>query len=124
MAKIKIKGYRRSGFYKDVKPGPGVKMGRIAPTRVRGHMRKDTGKPGRTPEGKMWFEPGRKINWSKEEPQKIRLSRAIASRPKSLSSHDRNLSAFRALNALANVTTDRETETLARKDARALRRRL
>jgi len=124
MTRIRIKGYKRKGYIKDVKPGPGVKKGRISATTVRGHLRVDKGKPGRTPKAQRWFKPTRRLGWDKDMPQEKRLRVAIASRPGSWDMHRKNLSAFRALNALANVTTDRETETKARQDARVLRRRL
>lgn len=122
--KIRIKGYRRKGFVKDVKPGPGVRRKRIKATGVRGHMRKDLGKPGRTPKSERWFKPKRGLGWEKDMPQEKRIRVAIASRPSNWSQKKRVLSASRALQALANITTDKETERLAEKDALVLRRRL
>ena len=123
MRKLRIKGYKRKSFVKDVKPGLGVKRKRIKATNVRGHLRPDKGKPGRTPKSERWFKPKRSLNWTKNEPQRVRLRKAIASRPQK-SMDAKELSALRALNALANVTTDKKTERLAREDVRALRRRL
>jgi len=124
MVKIKIQGYKRKGFIKDVKKGSGIRMKYISPTKVRGHMRKDTGKPGKTREEDKWFEPGRHTGWSKDEPQKKRINTIMLSQSKSLTPHNRTLRAFRQLNSLANVTTDKSTEIEARKDAAILRRRL
>lgn len=128
MARIRIKrkAYKRKGYVRDVKSGTGVRKRRIKPTKVRAtsYMAKDTGKPGRTPKAKRWYKPTRKLGWDKDMPQEKRLRVAVTSRPKDWSLSKRNLSAFRALNALANVTTDKETEQRARKDAAVLRRRL
>jgi len=124
MGKIKIKGYKRKGFTKDVKKGPGIIMKYIPPTEVRGHMRIDKGKPGRTREEDKWYEPGRHTGWSKDDSQNKRIRVILASQSKSLSPHNRTLRAFRQLNSLSNVTTDRETASEARKDVEVLRRRL
>lgn len=104
MAKIKIKGYTK---------GSGV--------RVRGHLKKDTGKPGRTPESEKWYEPGRHTGWDKEEPQEKRIRTILTSQSKALTPHNRRLRAFRQLNSLANVTADLETKQKARSDAIAIR---
>lgn len=73
---------------------------------------RDRGKPGRTPRRKRWFKPSIETGWSKELPMNVR-------RAKTLKAHkgDR-LATARSLNALANVTTDKRTEQLARADAR------
>lgn len=124
MAKIRIKGYKRKSFVKDVMPGHGVRMARIEGTFVRGHTREDKGHPGKTPKSEKWFQPKRELGWSKDEPQKIRIRRAISSRPSNWSYDKRVLSSARALQALANVSTDRETTQKAKADAAVLRRRI
>lgn len=45
------KAHRRKGYRKDIKPGPGVRMGYVRPTRVKGATFKirDVGAPGRGP---------------------------------------------------------------------------
>jgi len=56
--------------------------------------------------------------WSKSQPIGLRRGKAIASRPKNWTPAHRRLSAGRALVALANVTKDKRTRELARRDAR------
>lgn len=58
-----------------------------------------------------WFEPGKRLNWSKEDGQARRRRNALNSR------HGSYLKAARALMALANVTQDEETKRKARSDA-------
>jgi len=82
-------------------------------TRVKpaNFMVKDRGKKGRTPKGKQWYNPQVHMGWSKEDDAETR--RRVA-----LNAHDGDvLSTARALDALAKVTTDRETKRLARADA-------
>jgi len=55
--------------------------------------------------------------WKKTQSTGVRRRCALASRPKNLSLYDRRLSTARALTALANVTTDRRTKELAKRDA-------
>lgn len=93
-------------------------------TEVRGHLTPDKGKPGHTPKKDRWFAPKRPLNWEKDESQEKRIRMAIASRPKNMTPHNRILSASRALQSLANVSTDRETVEKASSDAKTLRRRL
>jgi len=57
------------------------------------------------------------LGWRKTQSTGVRRRNALASRPANWSLHKRRLSTARALTALANVTTDRKTEELARKDA-------
>ncbi len=79
---------------------------------------------------KKWFQeavrekPPYHLGWKKDVAQEKRIRAAIASRPKNWSRHRRILSAMRALQALANVTKDRETRMKAKKDIEVLRRRL
>jgi len=74
----------------------------------------DKGKPGKTPKAKQWYEPGIETGWEKEQPPNTR-------RAKVLRAHKGDeLSSAQSLQALANVTTDRETEKRARADAKHL----
>lgn len=57
------------------------------------------------------------LGWRKIQSTGVRRRAALASRPKSWSLDKRRLSTARALTALANVTTDRRTRELAKKDA-------
>lgn len=72
---------------------------------------------------KKWYEkavrekPPYTLGWRKTQSTGVRRRAALASRPKNWSLHKRRLSTARALTALANVTTDRRTKELARKDA-------
>jgi len=73
---------------------------------------------------KKWFrkavmrKPPYTLGWRKSLSARTRRSKALASRPKAWSLDRKRLSAARALTALANVTKDRRTKELARKDAR------
>ena len=72
---------------------------------------KDKGKPGKTPESEKWYQHNVEMNWHKDEPVKMRRANA-------LKAHNGNeLATARALQALANVTTDAETAKLAKADA-------
>jgi len=72
---------------------------------------------------KKWFrkavrkKPPYHLGWKKTQSTATRRRKAIASRPKSWSLKKRRTSAGRALTALANVTKDKRTKTLARRDA-------
>jgi len=75
------------------------------------YLTKDKGKPGRTPKRKRWFEPGVKMGWEKDMPMAKR--RGLV-----LKAHGGDyLATARALQALANVTTDRETKKKAKAEA-------
>lgn len=58
-----------------------------------------------------------KLGWKKTDSMEKRRRRALASRPKNWSLKNKYLSVARALQALANVTRDRETRMKAKKDA-------
>lgn len=62
--------------------------------------------------GKNWFETGKPLNWSKDDSMTTRRRAALKSR------RGDYLKTARALNALANVTQDKETERKARADAK------
>ncbi len=72
---------------------------------------KDKGEPGKTPESEKWYRHNVEMNWHKNEPADIRRASA-------LNAHKGDeLATARALQALANVTTDAETAKLAKDDA-------
>jgi hypothetical protein len=98
MAQIKVT--RKSYIRKD-----GIK--------VKGttYYAKDRGKPGKTPESEKWYQHNVEMNWHKDQPAEMRRTNALRA-------HSGNkLAAARALQALANVTTDLETAKLAKIDA-------
>lgn len=72
---------------------------------------------------KKWYvkavreKPPYNLGWKKTQSTGVRRRAALSSRPKNWGLDKRRLSAARALNALANVTTDKRTEELARRDA-------
>ena len=73
---------------------------------------------------KEWFKkavnarpPNNLGGWNKSQSTVTRRRLALESRPKNWSLHRRRLSAGRALQALANVTKDKRTAELAKRDA-------
>lgn len=58
-----------------------------------------------------WFEPGKHTGWSKDDGQATRRRAVLKSR------QGNYLRAARALQALANVTQDKETQRKAHSDA-------
>ena len=72
---------------------------------------KDKGKPGKTPESEKFYHPKVEMHWHKDQSVEVRRANA-------LKAHNGNeLATARALQALANVTTDAETAKLAKADA-------
>ena len=73
---------------------------------------------------KKWFReavqkrPPYKLGWKKTQSTETRRRKALESRPKNWSLKKRRLSAGRGLIALSNVTKDKRTKELARRDAR------
>lgn len=59
-----------------------------------------------------WYEHGKSLNWHKDDSQSKRRQAALKSRRGNV------LKTARALQSLANVTTDRETKRKAQADAR------
>ena len=57
-------------------------------------------------------------SWAKGKPASARRRAAISSRPSNWSLHKKRLSAGRALLALANVTQDRATRNVAKRDSK------
>jgi len=87
---------------------------RVKSAKVRSSVLKveDKGAPGRTPKARRWFEPQVETGWEKGQSEGIR-------RAKVLDAHKGDeLASARAMGALANVTTDRETRGKARADAK------
>jgi hypothetical protein len=98
MAQIKVirKGYvRRDG------------------TAVKGttYYVEDKGKPGKTPDRERWYQHDVKMNWHKTDAAELRRANALEAHKGD------ELATARALQALANVTTDVETARLAKLDA-------
>jgi len=103
---VKREGYPRRAYIR--KDGVRVKAAQIGPTTFR---IKDEGKAGKTPKEKQWFDPQVETGWKKEQPQSIR-------RHKVLRAHRGDeLASARGMQALANVSPDRETASKARSDA-------
>jgi hypothetical protein len=110
--KVRRSGYHRSGYTR--KDGT-----RVAPTRVGPSCVPDTGAPGKTPSSKKFLpELGPKpLNgWHKEQSESER-----ASKLRGLARKRGCREALRTVNAIANVTTDRETERKLRSDYKKLR---
>jgi hypothetical protein len=72
---------------------------------------KDRGKKGRTPKSKRWYKPKVKMDWEKGMPMAQRRRNALRAHGGD------ELSTARALQALANVTTDNATKVKAKADA-------
>ena len=78
----------------------------------RGYATPDKGRKGRTPKGEQWFEPSVESGWRKNMSASERRSLVLQAHGGDI------LAAARAMNALANVTTDSATKTAARADAK------
>ncbi len=72
---------------------------------------KDKGKPGKTPESEKFYHPKVQMHWHKDQSAEVRRANALKAR------NGNELATARALQALANVTTDAETAKLAKADA-------
>jgi phage/plasmid-associated DNA primase len=82
-------------------------------TMVKGitYYTRDKGKQGKTPESEKFYRPKVEMHWHKDQPAKMRRTNA-------LKAHEGDeLATARALQALANVTTDIQTAKLAKIDA-------
>lgn len=81
--------------------------------RIKGstYLTKDRGKRGRTPKSERWYETQVETEWHKELDKKTRRALALKGHKGDL------LATARGLQALSNVTTDRETKAKARADA-------
>jgi hypothetical protein len=82
-------------------------------TSVKGttYYTEDKGKRGKTPESEKWYQHVVEMNWHKDQPSDVRQTNALTAHKGD------ELAAGRALQALANVTTDVETARLAKADA-------
>ena len=110
--KIKRKAYDRKAYTR--KDGTKVRASHVPGSNFKV---RDRGKPGRTPRSEQFYNPQVKMGWKKNQPARTR-------RAKALRSHGGDtLATARALQALANVTTDRKTRELASADARYFFRR-
>jgi len=66
---------------------------------------------------KLWFNPKSHSGWSKSQTATTRRRKLLSSTIKSKSFHDRYVAAGRKIQSLANVSRDKRTSELARKDA-------
>jgi len=64
-----------------------------------------------------WFNPKKHTGWKKSQTARSRRQHLIRYTDKRKNMHNRYVQAGRRVQALANVTTDPETEKLARRDA-------
>lgn len=104
---VKRKGHTRRAYLRE--DGTRVKFTKVSPSTFK---IEDRGQPGRTPEDKRWFNPQVDTGWEKTQPEAER-------RVNVLTAHGGDeLASGRAMQALANVTTDRETKRAARDDAK------
>lgn len=89
-------------------------MGKIRVKDKRGYsyLRKDVGKPGKTPKSERWFEPGKHTGWEADMPAAERRELVLEAFGGDY------LAAARSKQELANVTTDRPTKVAALADAR------
>ncbi len=88
---------------------------------VKGHLRKDVGKPGRTPEVKRWYRPvGTLGGWRADMPMKARrriLVRLVHTPGQGYAK------TIRKLNSLRNVSTSRLVDAVTKADMEFLRRK-
>ena len=102
---IDRKAHRRKAHKRD---GTHVKGSRVDRTRFRA---KDMGKLGRTPKSKRWYEHKVETGWEKGMPS-MKRRRLV------LRAHKGDyLASGRAMQALSNITTDKETRVRSRSDA-------
>jgi len=108
MAKLRIqrKGYHRKGYTR--KDGTRVKASNVGPSSF---LARDGGRPGRTPKSEQFYHPKVEMGWHKGQSATIRRRLALKAHGGD------SLATARALQALANVTTDSATARLARQDA-------
>lgn len=110
--RIKKKGYWRKAYTRK----DGVKVKRTWVPRTT-YMARDMGAPGRTPKARQWAKFEKVTGWKKTQKPTTRRRKVLAATDKRTSRHDRYVEAGRMMNQLANVTTDKPTETKARADA-------
>lgn len=104
---VKRKGHTRRAYLRE--DGTRVDATKVEPSTF---SIKDRGKPGRTPKRKRWFDPQVETGWKKTQPESERRVNV------QMAHGGDELASARAMQALANITTDRETKRVARSDAR------
>ncbi|MDG6912627.1 MAG: hypothetical protein JRN35_06040 [Nitrososphaerota archaeon] len=114
--RVKRKAYKRKGYTRRAytrADGTRVKAAHVGPSSVpMGTFTvSDRGKPGRTPKSQRFYHPKVKTGWHKDSPLACRRAKVLRAHKGD------NLSAARAMQALANVTTDRMTKEEAQLDA-------
>lgn len=103
---IKRKGHTRRAYLR--KDGVRVDAATVKPSTFK---TEDKGAPGRTPKREQWFDPQVETGWEKGQPQGVR-------RAKVLRAHKGDkLASAQAMQALSNITTDRETGRASKADA-------
>ncbi len=75
------------------------------------YQMEDKGKPGKTPASEKFFNPKTRLNWHHDEAPAVRRAAALKAE------HGDTLATARALQELANVTTDAATAHAAKEDA-------
>lgn len=95
--------------------------------RVKSHIRMQNGKEVRVSshwrdintekDYDEWFNPQDHTGWKKDNSPEYRRQKVLESTDKRKSMHNRYLEAGRKMQALANVTQDKETEKTAKNDA-------
>ena len=104
---VKRKAHTRRAYLRE--DGARVKSVKVSASTYK---MEDKGQPGKTPQDKRWFEPQVDTGWRKDDNEPIR-------RVKVLDAHKGDeLASARAMQALSNVSTDRETSGKARSDAK------
>lgn len=66
---------------------------------------------------KKWFKPTKHTGWKKSQKASTRRAKLLSATDKRKTMHNRYLEAGRKAQALANVTEDKRTEELAKRDA-------
>lgn len=67
---------------------------------------------------KKWFTPTKKTNWKKSQKASTRRANIMESVDKRLTMHNRYILAARRIQAISNVTRDKQTKVLAFQDAK------
>lgn len=74
-------------------------------------LTKDKGKKGRTPKEDRWYESNVHTGWKKEQPASVRRMKVQRAHKNDL------LASARSMQALSNVTTDKQTRMKAEADS-------
>lgn len=99
---------RKVWIRKDVKPGRGRKMKWVKIP--------DKGKKGLTPKSGQWSKFKHRLGWKKEQPEGVRRAMLIRASQRFGGGRVGRRRTLRAINQLANKTTNRETQVKARSD--------